>query len=261
MSARAIVIACSVLSSACVEPFYNRDIGVEGVATPEGSLEGTFALVTQLSDEAETPLGDQTGGGQSYYLAKRTHDGGGAYTVSLDPCRVVNFEVAGLSSSLSDDTTRAIPKVTVQVTVDHASGAITSDSYREVWGVEGLSAKDALPDSAGDDRIFDMEDDGHPGATLRTSGLVNGELYFVQRKIVSLEGVVTGEDTTLGLADHKKESFVIDATDDLLKSATERHQHPDPKESWFHEVRLSDSADCGDVRDAADDQNLHLRPF
>jgi hypothetical protein len=261
MIVRASIATAVALASACIAPAYNSDIGVEGVATPEGSLEGTFALITQLSDEAETPLGKQLGGGQSTYLAKRTHDGGGEYTVSLDPCRVVNFETAGVASAISADTTAAIPKVTAKMHVDHAAGAIETDTFREVWGVQDLGSSDELPSEPGDDRIYDMEDDGHPGATLMTSGVVNGELYFVQRKSVSMDGVVTGEDETLGLNKHVKESYIIDATDDLLLSKTERHQHPDPKESWFHEVRLADDAGCGDARDALEDRDLHLRPF
>jgi hypothetical protein len=249
-------------SVGCIDPYYDSDIGVEGVATDEGALAGTFAVVTALTDQAQTAVGEQLGGGQTTYLSIREYVGDGKYTETLEVCRVVNFEVAGLSSELSDDTRDAIPVVTAKLTVDHPSGKITRATFRETWAVEDLGAGDDLPDDAGDDRIFDMEDDGHPGATLHTHGLVEGELYFVQRKIVSGEGVVTGPDETLGLTTHKKESFVIDATSDLLKNPPDRAQHPDPKESWFHDVRVDDGADCGDVRAALDDGAVSdLRPF
>jgi hypothetical protein len=54
---RATAIAFVGAAAACPEPFYDDNIGVEGVATEAGSLQGTFALKSQAMDQANTILG------------------------------------------------------------------------------------------------------------------------------------------------------------------------------------------------------------
>ena len=74
-----------------------------------------------------------------------------------------------------------------------------------------------MPTDGTDPRIIDMDADGKPGATLLASGIATGEIYFAQRKTLSLTGVVRGADESFGLLTHKKEQLVIDATSELLK--------------------------------------------
>ncbi len=260
---RALVALMAIVnSSGCQQPVYNKDLGITGVPIDDGALQGTFAVLTVLSDQAETAIGTQDGGGETTYLMTRDYDAGDGYTTTLRVCRVVNYTVAGLSSEIGDATRDAIPTITQHDSVQHGTGAFAAAKYREVWGLSGLDDAAALPRQGDDSRIFDLENDGHPGATLLTHGLVEGALYFVQRKTVAQDGVVLSSDEVVGLTSHKKDSFVIDATSELLLSSTNRQQHPDPKESWFHEVRVADDATCASVRAQFDAGDLSdLRPF
>lgn len=112
-------------------------------------------------------------------------------------------------------------------------------------------------------RIYDMEGDGHPGVTILVEGLVNGEIYGIQRKTVELAGVSLGPDKAVGFAVLTKESLQLGANHDLLNAgAGSSRAFPDPKESWFEEVRLPDGADCDDVLQAEAQGHLtHLGPF
>ncbi|MBI1948790.1 MAG: hypothetical protein HYS27_24095 [Deltaproteobacteria bacterium] len=260
------VLLVAIASSACVEPVYDDRLGVAGVPTDEGALAGTFGLASTAADLAEVPLlGEQVGGGMTFALVTRAWDGAG-YAQTNTICRVINYDVAGLSSAVSEDTVHTIPQVPVVITIDHASGAVATERFFELWAVRGLSPDEDMPTAPDDARFstyfYDMDGDGNPGATMTTSGLVSGEVYFAQRKGLAFTGVVRGPDESFGLLEHKKEATVIDATDDLLKTQTVRAQHPDPKQSWWHEVRLADSAGCADLTAAVDDGTFSLlRPF
>lgn len=256
------VALLALAASSCAQPAYDDRIGVGGVPTEQGALAGRFGLASTAADLAQVPLlGEQVGGGMTIALVERSWDGV-AYQQTNTVCRVINFEVAGLASTIDDATARAVPPIAVTLAVDHARGAVSTEEFFETWAVRDLSADDPMPTARDDARFFDMEADGHPGATVSTSGLVTGELYFAQRKALTFDGVVRSPDETLGLLTHTKEATVIDATDELLLSQTERTQHPDPKLSWWHEVRLVDDASCDTLTAAVDDGSFSLlRPF
>jgi hypothetical protein len=77
------------------------------VPTEPGALAGRFALVSTAADEADLPIfGKQVAGGMTTYMLERAWDGA-AYTATADPCRVTNFEVAGLVTTVEENATRA----------------------------------------------------------------------------------------------------------------------------------------------------------
>ena len=49
---------------------------------------------------------------------------------------------------------------------------------------------DALPAAADDERVVDADDDGHPGVTVQIRGMLNGDVYLVQRGWFTLRGAV-----------------------------------------------------------------------
>jgi hypothetical protein len=251
-------------AGACAEPFYDSDIGVEGVAVDEGALSGTWALKGNGVDQADTAIGKVDTGGRSFYLSERTFNSETkVYDEVLTVCAVENFETAGLQTTNNPAAIEAIPKIPTTITVDHATGAYTRTTFREYWAVEGLDDDDDLPEDPASGVYYDSDDDGHPGATVFTQGLVpNGEVYIAQRKTVSATGVVRGVDKSFGLLASRKEGTVLAANNNLLLTEADRVPHPDPKESWWMEIRIDDDGGCGDVEDARDSDDLPLRrPF
>ncbi len=250
--------ASVLLPAGCAPPpVFDDRIGVEGTPREAGSLAGTFALKVTAADIVITPIGDVEAAGTAYYLGTRTWDGTD-YTATLNVCSVVNSESAGLLITTPDDTVRTIPTVAATLHVDHATGAFEQDLAVELWG---LRADAALPESADDENVWDMDDDGNVGVTGTASGIVSGEVYFVQRKSIVLSGVAT-EDGALGLADVVKKTKTLDATEETLKGQAERKPHPDPKASWFFEAPLAEGAGCDDVVQAREDEDLpRLAPF
>lgn len=258
------VVAVSVaVDVGCAEPFYDDDIGVEGVPVDVGALAGVFGVKGVAVDQADTVLGKVDTGGMTFYLSRREFNAETrVYDETLEPCVVINFETAGLSTENSTDGIASIPAISATLTVDHATGAYTRSTFFEYWAIRGLDDDAPLPSDVDDDVYYDADGDDHPGITVFTSGLVNGEVYVAQRKTVTTGGVVQGEDLSFGLLQAKKEGLVLGASNDLLLTEAARVPHPDPKESWWADVRLDDDASCDDVSAAIDDEVIpRRRPF
>jgi hypothetical protein len=216
-------------------------------------------------DQANAPIfGKVDAGSVSYALVVRRwrSDEPNVYDEDIRVCDVVNFEVAGITTVNTPATIAAIPTSAAVLTVDHATGDFARGLYREFWAVQGLSDDAAFPSDVEDDVFYDADEDDHPGTTVTASGLVSGDVYVAQRKTVEHHGVVQGTDSSLGLAQVSKEGIVLDATSDLLKTESPRSPHPDPKQSWWFDLRIDDGASCDDVLAARDDERLpKIRPF
>jgi hypothetical protein len=235
----------------CAEPYYDDALGLDGVPVDDGSLAGTFGLQSTAVDQADVPVfGKIDTGGITASLVQRTWRGaadGDVYDEVITVCGVENFETAGVLTTVPDKAVRAIPQSAAVLHVDHDTGAYLRDTYREYWAVRDLDDDDPLPEDKSSDVFYDMDDDGHPGATVLATGLAEGEVYVAQRKTIDQKGIVRSEDGSLGLSHVTKEGVVLDATSDLLKTESARTPHPDPKQSWFIDVRLDDDAGCDDV--------------
>ena len=256
-------------------PVFNSDIGVEAEPIEAGEGAGTFALKTINATLVQVPvLGDFQGGGINYRLVKRTfNEDSNTYTQESRLCGGFNFEVAGVTTSLPESTYRAVaPSVTETVTISD-DGSYVGAGHIQLWGLRDLpdpyttdlpSDKDDAQNEPHKSRIFDMDDDDNDGVTTFISGAVEGQVFIVQRKTVEIEGVVLGPDRALGLATNTNEVVQLGNTNVLLDRQSEgsAEAHPDPKLSWFEEVRVADDADCDLVMAAEDDGILsRVRPF
>ena len=188
-------------------------------------------------------------------------------------CGGFNFEVAGVVTSAPESTYLAVAESPAErVTID-AAGAYQQTDHIQLWGLRDLpepfdtplpATKEEALEPPHDDRIFDMDEDGEPGATTFVSGAVEGEVFIIQRKTVTTQGVVLGPDRAIGLAENTNEVVQLGNTNALLDRQSEGSAgpHPNPKLSWFEELRLDDDADCEDVMALdADDRFSRTPPF
>jgi hypothetical protein len=261
----------------CTEPYYSADIGVEAIPIEPGQAEGTFALETINTTLVHLPAGleDQKGGGVNYRLVKRTYDATAEkYDQTSQLCGGFNYPVLGVVTESPESTYRKVPESTQETVTITDAGEYSSKGHLQLWGLRDLPDpydtelpdREHFEDPPWDERIYDMDDDGNPGITLFVGGdLGDGEVYAYQRKTVDLyNGVTLGPDHMIGLAKNKNEALTLGASSPAFDRQSEgsSEPHPDPKESWFEEIRLDDDADCDDVLQAAEDGDLsELRPF
>ncbi len=279
MRSRLILCASSaaLLGIACVgpEPVFDDEIGVAAIPIEAGAAEGTFALKVVNTTLVKVPvLGDFAGGGTNYRLVRRTFDeGAGHYVQESFLCGGFNVEVAGVTTSVPEATYRAVAPNTAEIVEIDDDGAYRQRDHIQLWGLRDLPDpyETALPANKEEaqqaphrDRIFDMDDDNNDGITSIISGAVEGEVYVIQRKTVTTRGIVLGPDRMFGLSVNTNELVQLGNNNVLLDRQSEgsAEPHPDPKRSWFEEVRVDDDFDCDDVM-AAEDNNLlsRNRPF
>lgn len=258
------------------EPFFSSDIGVEAVPVEKGEHAGTFASKTLNVTQIEVPgIEPLEGGGENFRLVVRTYlEDEDVYEQRSELCGGFNYEVAGVVTQSPQSTYTAVPPSENERVTVGDDGAYRATGHIQLWALRNLpdvletplpATRDDASVPPWDERIYDMDEDGQPGFTLLVGGgLGSGEIYVVQRKTIELEGVVLGPDRAIGLATNHSEALTLGTSNPFIDRDSEgsAQPHPDPKKSWFEEVRLADDATCDDVMSAVDEGRLsELRPF
>ena len=133
---------------------------------------------------------------------------------------------------------------------DSGTKVLTLPSFVEVEGAHLTDlAQDALPTSVSDSRVYDQDQDGNPGVTIKLTGLVSGDLYVVQRQISELTGVATGPDRVSGHYGFSSEQVILDSNPTSLKALAAQTAivDPDACASTFTLVRVAATAACADI--------------
>jgi hypothetical protein len=254
-------IFLAIQACAPSEPFYDDAIGLEGVATEAGALSGTFGQKVFAATLVQVPLfADELGGGFQWLLVERSWDSeADAYRQKSRICDGKNLEVHGTVADVPRSTYRAVtPSEGETLLVDHASGEAQSKGLVQLWGIRNLKdpANDPFPENIEEaeangflEKTYDLDEDDAPGYTTFVEGLANGTAQGVLRRKTDTRGVVLGPDRILGLAETQYDSLFLGADDDLVERMMQGDAppYPDPRESWFEELRLSPGADCDDV--------------
>ncbi len=270
------ILPLSLLFIGCgPDPIYDDAINVEAIPIEEGELAGVFAAQNTAQSLVQIPIfGDEDGGGINYLLIKRTYNPETKlYKQSTQVCGGRNFTVMEVSNSPSSSAYQMVPESTEEVLkVDHERGIYESSGHVQLWGLRNLTepSSSPIPETKKQARnpplnshVYDMDGDGKEGVTSVVSGLVSGEVYFLQRKKSSFKGVTLGPDRCLGLSQNSYETIFLGDTIAIWDPGEGNAEvHPDPQKSWFEEVRLPDDSNCTTVMEAVKSGKLSTsRPF
>jgi len=134
----------------------------------------------------------------------------------------------------------------------------TASEYRIVfpWNTQVLGARledpenEALPMDADDPRVFDQDNDGHPGMTVRVEimGLIGGEVYVVQRNRNRLTGTVITSGFIQGTIEWETEQVILGASSSFLASGSQGSPDPDPERNFFLARWIDPLLDCADIQ-------------
>lgn len=120
---------------------------------------------------------------------------------------------------------------------------LVAPSFIELRGVVLDDEGEPLPTEPDDPRVLDLDEDGHPGLTVRVAGLIDGEVYLVQRQTSDLDGVLEG-DRLDGLVGWLTEESVLGSDNPALAMGAPLVPDPDPAASTFRSTRISSERDC-----------------
>lgn len=123
------------------------------------------------------------------------------------------------------------------------------------WNTQVLGARledpenEILPMDEADPRVFDQDNDGHPGMTVRVEimGLIGGEVYVVQRNRNRLIGTVISPGFIRGTIEWETEQVILGASSSFLASGGQGSPDPDPERNFFLARRIDPMLDCADI--------------
>ncbi len=105
--------------------------------------------------------------------------------------------------------------------------------------------RDPLPTREGDSRVFDQDRDGKPGVTIHVDGIVQGDIYVVQRNWTALSGELEAPGRFKGRIVFGNEQHILGATSWFLKHPP--GVKPTPERSLFHLVRVGSKTGCSEA--------------
>jgi len=213
---------------------------------------GTYRLEMIMATVTDVPFfGKSRSASKSVSLVEIKGNGSGL----LQSHRVCDFRVLEDSAMIKmvfpEKFVAALAKHTypIQLEKDSQGWRYRADLGIERIGYRPGSGDIKLPMEANDPSVYDWDDDGHPGATLKLSVplLPDGELYVVQRGQSILRGRVTEPGKVEGEIDVSSfEHRVLGAWPSFL------HQSPkivpDPKESRFSISTVPPGSTCESLK-------------
>lgn len=218
-----------------------------------GDLDGRWALVQSTATIADVPV------------AGRIH----ARTTVVSFHDLVSTETslrgAGTLCSIAVDSgtslartvlppalRRALPSPSFDANLAVVNGRLTLFQAPApiVLGARLGRLDEPLPSEVADTRVFDQDEDGSPGVTVRIEGIVSGEMHLVQRTWVRLDGTLRVDGTFGGIVRHGLTQSVLDATSPFLRSPP--RAAPAPAMSWFRLGRIGRTGGCAEATRAAE---------
>ena len=222
-------------------------------AVAAGPLVGRWGQKQVQSSLTEVPFVGETVATTSTLLLLDVVASGEGYTITQTVCAIDLDSGTDLVTTVLPDAAVGGIRPAARAATLGAEGKVSIAGLSEVWGANLVNLEtDELPTSPTDARVIDHEPDGKPGMTVRVAGLIDGEIYVVQRGFTSLEGTYDGLSRIDGLVTWRQEQSILDADNPLLTTPLATRTNPDAAASWFRTTRVAPGADCTTVIDDAE---------
>jgi hypothetical protein len=179
---------------------------------------------------------------------------GAQLTVDTEICSLESESDTDLVQTVFPDAfVRSLPVIRRPAAVMPAAGGYRFfvPRFYEVRGVELADPeRDPLPTDPTDPRIQDPDGDRNPGLTVRITGIVDGEVYVIQRTWSVMDGQApeAGEiQSVSGLIAWGDEQVVLGSDNPVLESPREGYIDPVPENSHFDFKRVASGKSCADI--------------
>jgi hypothetical protein len=254
---RPLVTGCSLLLAACAAPIQHGPPGqppsVDGGEVALSGLEalvGDYALRTVVATLQTIPLAGETSSRNLSYAVARVELEQGHLVLVQRGCRVIVESSGPMSVTVPDAMIRSIPEQRSPVdVVEDAEGLAFSrpEAVTLVGAQLADPVGDPLPSGPDDPAVIDQEPDGKPGATIRMSGVLSGDIYLAQRLRSAYHGRIDASRTWVGQVVDRTEQKVLGSSNPLLASDIPTRQDPDATRSEVRLVPLAGPMDCDEL--------------
>jgi len=226
------------------------DLPLSAGEDPLPSLAGTWAEVQVYSEILPFPIVGQITNTNTATLRVEIEQSASSLVLRDQYCRITVKSTSALVSM-------EIPEVLLSFLVKGPAEAVLERSPSGICFVLAWQTRtsgvllehqddEPLPQSAADPRVIDEEGDGHPGVTvrLRVLGVIEGEVYLVQRMRYRLVGTVVSPVRIEGHLEWRSERVVLGASSPLFVGDWTGIPDPDPAKNTFVLQWISPNWDC-----------------
>ncbi|NMB75533.1 MAG: hypothetical protein GYA21_10445 [Myxococcales bacterium] len=212
-------------------------------------LPGTYAMLQVNARITNVPVVGQTHT-ETHALLRATVTRGGADRLDMliQVCDLKQVSETTLVQVVFPEaflqSLETYPRV-IELRPDLGTNRFVSPLAVEVYGAHLVDpVNDTLPAEAADSRVYDQDGDGKPGVTIRVTGLVDGEIYLVQRSKSTLSGWFESPDRWGGLIDSEVEQVYLGSDNPVLSKPNESTKDPDPSHSTIVLKRIEPLHEC-----------------
>jgi hypothetical protein len=222
-----------------------------GTRVSAADYAGTWAQLRVQTARAQLPVIGETKVTTSFVLRLTQTASGRNLAVSVEACAVEQ-----------DSGTSIVRTIFPPALVEKLGRFQTTASLREEDGelqyfqarrfmVFGAQLEDPendeLPTDPEDERVIDGDGDGHPGVTVQIRGMLNGDIYLVQRGWFTLRGTATGGDRIDGRIQWGEDRSMLGASNPLLPDIPDSRPDTDPAASYFRTTRIDPALTCAEI--------------
>jgi len=265
--ARRIAVFCFFLVPLIFSPLINGQVVDEtssSRAQTDLDLSGVWAMVQITSEIVRIPLVGERTRTTATHLRLIIEQSDDAFSVLETHCATnIDDGTIMVNTTIPDafmhslGVTERSAHLEPVAKIDQSKGNLSPE--RRIffpWNTQVLGARlenpdnETLPTDAADSRVFDQDNDGHPGMTVRVEimGLINGEVYVVQRNRNRLIGTVISAGFIRGTIEWETEQVILGASSPFLASGGQGTPNPDPERNFFLARRIDQMLDCADIQ-------------
>ena len=176
---------------------------------------------------------------------------GSKFTTKETVCSVrMSSSTSSIKASPASTLAKAVngTKRTFRVTSSKDGTRFTYPKQASVWGARLKNvSKDKLPTDPKDARVYAVDEDGHPGMTVKIRGLVSGEFHIVQRDVEAWTGKLVSPNRIEGSISWSFERSILDKTSAFLPSKNKGKADTSPKHNRFILQKVGKGATCKDI--------------
>ena len=246
-------------------PAMGEDAGADAAAldaavasdADAGAIDGVWAVLTAGSRVVELPVVGQSTSVTRTWLRVVAAAGADGVALSGEVCGTdLDTGTTLVQIILPDAFVSALAWAPRVAAFDGAT--LEVGEVIELRGVALASpGTDALPTTESDPRAVDQDHDGNPGMTLRAKGIVDGEMWVVERDRTSWSVMLAG-DRLDGRYTWDAEQNILHADNPLLATPNPSAPDPDASHSYVRGTRVAPSVDCAAILSSRD--ALFARP-
>jgi hypothetical protein len=186
-------------------------------------LSGTWVAKLTGAQIVSSPLTKAMHNQNVYYQVFTIQQTGSSITIDGHYCDRTEINDASAIVPVAIPNAWAYTETAIHRTGEiAASGAgypiLKLPALFEAIGAHLASSSDALPTDAADLRVYDQDNDGQPGITIRLSGLVTGSVYSVQSQTTAVSAVAVSSTRLEGAMTFTSNQNVLASDPSTIKT-------------------------------------------